>query len=121
MVAYISLSKFMVLVTDDFKNQVPTRKIKLHENIYFLRFFLSIRMLPLHHPTVKFNNYSVLFLQTMTCLEIIGPDLITSWRQCFLLHFSAIFNTDFLQMHLKLSFLLEFCHSYLKYVKNLLL
>ena len=29
-------------------------------------------------PTSKFNNYSLLFLQMVTCLDIIGSDPFTS-------------------------------------------
>ena len=34
-------------------------------------------------PTFKFNNYSLLFLQMVTCLHIIGCDPMTSYGECF--------------------------------------
>ena len=67
----------MVLVTHALRNEEPTRKIELSENNWFITEVLSVdkdAMFLL--PTFKFNDDSVLFLQTLTFLKIIG---VTSW------------------------------------------
>ena len=65
-------------MTHALQNEEPTRKIKLSENIWFITEVLPAdKDATFLLPTFKSNYYSVLFLQTATCLKIIRFHLMT--------------------------------------------
>ena len=69
----------MVLVTHALQNKEPNRKIKLSENIWFFIEVPSVNKdTTFLLGTFKLKDYSVGFLQTVTCLDIIGFQYMTS-------------------------------------------
>ena len=89
MSAFFQLSTFIrqlvFLMTHGLQNKVPTRIIKLSEDIWFIMEVLSVQkdvMLLLF--ALKFNNHCALFYQTVTCLQITEFHLMTETLQILL-------------------------------------
>ena len=71
----------MVLVKNALRNEEPTRKIKLSENVWFITDVFPVdKDATFLLPTIKCNYYNVIFLQMVTFLKIISFNFMAGVR-----------------------------------------